>query len=132
MFEPLLQSFVSKFAKVHQKGAALGVANTFAYVGIFLGGAVGGWIYGAKGEQGVAEVVVVLCVFWILWIVGMRNPALRTNLFLSSKEYDESKLPALKTVKGINDFYTNQTEELIVIKYEDGVISEEEIKELLR
>ena len=38
MFEPLLQSFVSKFAKVHQKGAALGVANTFAYIGIFLGG----------------------------------------------------------------------------------------------
>ncbi|HIQ46414.1 MAG TPA: MFS transporter, partial [Sulfurovum sp.] len=26
MFEPLLQSFVAKFAKVHQKGAALGVA----------------------------------------------------------------------------------------------------------
>ncbi len=37
MFEPLLQSFVAKFAKVHQKGAALGVANTFAYIGIFLG-----------------------------------------------------------------------------------------------
>ena len=37
-----------------------------------------------------------------------------------------------KTVKGINDFYTNQTEKLIVIKYEDGVISEDEIKEILK
>ncbi len=51
MFEPLLQSFVSKFAKVHQKGAALGVANTFAYVGIFLGGAIGGWLYGHYQEM---------------------------------------------------------------------------------
>ena len=132
MFEPLLQSFVSKFAKVHQKGAALGVANTFAYVGIFLGGAIGGWLYGSVGEKGLAVAVVVLCLFWIMWIVGMRNPALRANLFLSSEEYDEEKLPALKTVKGINDFYTNQTEKLIVIKYEDGVISEDEIKDILK
>jgi predicted MFS family arabinose efflux permease len=132
MFEPLLQSFVSKFAKVHQKGAALGVANTFAYVGIFLGGAIGGWLYGSVGEKGLAISVTVLSIFWILWIIGMKNPALRANLFLSSKEYDEEKLPALKTVKGINDFYTNQTEKLIVIKYEDGVISEDEIKEILK
>jgi len=132
MFEPLLQSFVSKFAKVHQKGAALGVANTFAYVGIFLGGAIGGWLYGSVGEKGLAIAVVVLCIFWIFWIVGMRNPALRANLFLSSDEYDEERLPALKTVKGINDFYTNQTEKLIVVKYEDGVVSEEDIKEILK
>ncbi len=37
-FEPLLQSFVSKFAKVHQKGAAIGVANTFGYVGNYTWG----------------------------------------------------------------------------------------------
>ena len=132
MFEPLLQSFVSKFAKVHQKGAALGVANTFAYVGIFLGGAIGGWIYGHYNEKGVAIAVTILSIFWIFWIIGMRNPALRANLFLSSEEYDEEKLPMLKTVKGINDFYTNHTEKIIVVKYEDGIISEDEIKEMLK
>ncbi len=132
MFEPLLQSFVSKFAKVHQKGAALGVANTFAYVGIFLGGAIGGWIYGHYNEKGVAIVVTILSIFWIFWIIGMRNPALRANLFLSSEEFDEEKLPMLKTVKGINDFYTNHTEKIIVVKYEDGIISEDEIKEMLK
>ena len=132
MFEPLLQSFVSKFAKVHQKGAALGVANTFAYVGIFLGGSIGGYLYGHLGEKGVAIAVIVLSLFWIFWIIGMRNPALRANLFLSSKEYDETKIAMLKTVKGINDFYTNTTEEMIVVKYEDDVISEDEIKQMLK
>ncbi len=132
MFEPLLQSFVSKFAKVHQKGAALGVANTFSYVGIFLGGAIGGWLYGSVGEKGVAIAVTILSIFWIAWIIGMRNPALRANLFLSTDEFDDEKLPALKTIKGINDFYTNHTENLIVVKYEDGVISEDEIKEVLK
>ena len=132
MFEPLLQSFVSKFAKVHQKGAALGVANTFAYVGIFLGGAIGGWLYQHYGEKEVSIVVLVVSLFWILWIVGMRNPALRANLFLNMDEYDHEKLTKLKGIEGINDFYTNHTESLIVVKYENNTIDEEKIKELLK
>jgi MFS family permease len=131
MFEPLLQSFVSKFAKVHQKGAALGVANTFAYVGIFLGGAIGGWLYGHYHEQGVAIAVIILSIFWIMWIVSMRNPALRENLFLSTDIFKEEKLPELKNVKGINDFYTNKTEKIMVIKYEKEIIDEDTIRGLL-
>jgi MFS family permease len=131
MFEPLLQSFVAKFAKVHQKGAALGVANTFAYVGIFLGGAIGGWLYGHYQEKGVAIAVIILSLFWIAWIINMRNPALRENLFLSTETFDETKLPKLKNVDGINDFYTNKTENLIVIKYEKEQIDEDTIRGLL-
>ncbi len=131
MFEPLLQSFVAKFAKVHQKGAALGVANTFAYVGIFLGGAIGGWLYGHFQEKGVAVAVIILSGFWIMWILGMRNPAMRKNLFLSTDIFDESKLATLKNVEGINDFYTNKTEKIMVIKYEDGEIDEDTIRGML-
>ncbi len=132
MFEPLLQSFVSKFAKVHQKGAALGVANTFAYVGIFLGGALGGWLYENFDAKGVAITVLVLSLFWLFWILGMRNPALRANLFLDMQNYDDTKLTTLKGTAGINDFYTNHTEKLIVVKFDSDAISEEDIKSLLK
>jgi len=131
MFEPLLQSFVAKFAKVHQKGAALGVANTFGYIGIFIGGLLGGWLYQNFGEGGVAVTVTIISIGWIFWIMGMKNPALRANLFLSTDEYDETKLVELKTLKGINDFYTNKTEKIIVVKYESEVLSEDEIKKVL-
>jgi predicted MFS family arabinose efflux permease len=132
MFEPLLQSFVAKFAKVHQKGAALGVANTFAYVGVFLGGAIGGWIYGHYNEEGVTIFVVVLSVFWTLWIIGMRNPGLRANLFLDFDAYDKTKLQGLKTLDGVTDFYVNETEGLIVIKYDEEEVSEAHIKIFLK
>ncbi len=128
MFEPLLQSFVAKFAKVHQKGAALGVANTFAYVGVFLGGAIGGWIYGHYKAEGVTIFVVILSVFWTLWIIGMRNPGLRANLFLDFDTYDKTKLHGLKTLDGVTDFYVNETEGLIVIKYDTEEVSEDHIK----
>ena len=132
MFEPLLQSFVAKFAKVHQKGAALGVANTFAYVGVFLGGAIGGWIYGQYKAEGVTIFVVLLSVFWTLWIIGMRNPGLRANLFLGFDAYDKTKLQGLKTLDGVRDFYVNETEGLIVIKYDEEEVSEAHIKTFLK
>jgi len=131
MFEPLLQSFVSKFAKVHQKGAALGVANTFAYVGIFLGGAIGGLLYQHYGEKGVAIFVLIVSLLWIYWIVGMRNPGVRKNLFLPMDKYDRERVPMLKTTKGVSDFYINETEETIVVKYDDEEIGEDDLRQML-
>jgi len=128
MFEPLLQSFVSKFARVHQKGAAF----TFAYIGIFIGGAVGGLLYQYFKETGVAIFVLLVCVVWILWIIGMRNPGVRATLFLDFDNFDKEKLPGLKVMEGITDFYINETEEIIVVKYDNTILNEEDIKEFLR
>ena len=131
MFEPLLQSFVSKFAKVHQKGAALGVANTFAYVGIFLGGAIGGWLYQVWGASGVAMAVIAVCFFWALWISTMRSPSVRENLFLPYAGYDKAKVDGLKMVNGVTDFYLNETEEIIVVKFDNEIVDADVIKTFL-
>ena len=131
MFEPLLQSFVSKFAKVHQKGAALGVANTFAYVGIFIGGALGGYLYQHYSKEGVALFVMGASVLWFFWILGMRNPGLRANLFLDFDAYDKAKVGTLKGMEGISDFYINKTEALIIIKYDSEILEEDALKALM-
>ncbi len=132
MFEPLLQSFVSKFAKVHQKGAALGVANTFAYVGIFLGGAIGGWLYQHFGASGVATFVLIVSIFWGAWIYTMRSPGVRDNIFLPFAEYDKERVNALKMVNGVTDFYINETEEIIVVKFDNEIVEEDVIKTFLQ
>ncbi len=131
MFEPLLQSFVSKFAKVHQKGAALGVANTFAYVGIFLGGAIGGYAYEHFGRGGVAILVLTVTFVWTLWIIGMRSPGVRDNLFLPFEHYDKDKMDALKRLNGITDFYLNETEAIIVVKFDNDLLDGDTIRGVL-
>jgi len=131
MFEPLLQSFVSKFAKVHQKGAALGVANTFAYVGIFLGGALGGYAYEHFGRGGVAIMVLAVTAVWALWIVGMRSPGVRDNVFLPFDSYDKAKIDALKRMNGITDYYLNETEKLIVVKFDNDLLDGDTIRGVL-
>jgi multidrug resistance protein len=132
MFEPLLQSFVSKFAKVHQKGAALGVANSFAYFGIFFGGLMGGYLLRHYDRGTIAYVVLILCLLWIWWVSKMQNPAARANVYLPFCEYDKDKLESIRCVDGIHEYYTNLTEEIIIVKYEKDQIDEEQIKSLLK
>ncbi len=131
MFEPLLQSFVSKFAKAHQKGAALGVANTFAYIGMGVGATLAGMIFKRFSVEGVAIFVLIVSIFWALWIAKMRNPGLRGTIYLDKEHFDFSKIDALREQKGITDTYINQTEGVMVVKYDKELTDEESIRNFL-
>ena len=128
MFEPLLQSFVSKFAKASQKGAALGVANTFAYIGMGVGATLAGKIFEYGNVQAVAITVLIVAIFWAIWIYGMRNPGLRGTIYLGTDLFDREKLPELKREKGITDIYVNETEGVMVIKYDKELQDEDVIR----
>jgi predicted MFS family arabinose efflux permease len=131
MFEPLLQSFVSKFAKAHQKGAALGVANTFAYIGMGLGATFAGKIFELSNIAGVAISVLVVSIFWAIWIAGMRNPGLRATVYLDRSYYDFNRLKELKLKKGIADIYINETEGIMVVKYDKEILDEDTIRSIM-
>lgn len=131
MFEPLLQSFVSKFAKAHQKGAALGVANTFAYIGMGIGATLAGKIFEIGNVSAVAIVVLVVSIFWAIWIYGMRNPGLRGTIYLGTDIFDRDRLEVIKTDNGINDIYVNESEGVMVIKYDKEILDEDTIRGLM-
>lgn len=131
MFEPLLQSFVSKFAKVHQKGAALGVANTFAYVGIFLGGLLAGYVMDHYDRGALALIVAILSAMWFVWVMTMPNPNNRGNVYLPLDIFDREKVAALTKHEAIVESYINETENIAVVKYEKDLIDEDEVRGLL-
>ena len=131
MFEPLLQSFVAKFAKVHQKGAALGVANTFAYVGIFFGGLLAGWLMQHFDRGTLALVVAVISIAWFIWVATMPNPNNRGNIYVSLDIFDRDKVAALTKHEAIVESYINETEHIAVIKYEKDLIDEDEVRGML-
>jgi len=131
MFEPLLQSFVAKFAKVHQKGAALGVANTFAYTGIFLGGLLAGWLMQHYNRETLAVVVAGLSILWFIWVATMPNPNNRGNVYLPLDIFDRERVKALTDHEAIVESYVNETENIAIIKYEKDLIDEDEIRGML-
>ncbi len=128
MFEPLLQSFVSKFAKAHQKGAALGVANTFAYIGMGVGATLAGKIFEVSSAAGVAMAVLVISILWAIWIAGMRNPGLRATIYLNKELFDFDKLAELRAKEGVTDTYINETEGILVVKYDKEKLDEDELR----
>lgn len=132
MFEPLLQSFVSKFARVHQKGAALGVANSFAYFGAFLGGTTGGYFLQNFDRSTLGIFVILLCILWIAWIAKLRNPGHRKNLYLPLAQYRREGLHILKNSDGVVEYYINESEKIIIVKYEKDITNEEIIKNNLK
>ncbi len=131
MFEPLLQSFVSKFAKVHQKGAAIGVANTFGYIGITLGGLLAGYIMGNYDRATLAMVVLIIALAWFVWVATMPSPNNRANVYLPLDIFDREKVASLIEHEAIAETYINETENIAVVKYEKDLIDEDEVRGLL-
>jgi len=131
MFEPLLQSFVAKFAKVHQKGAALGVANTFAYTGIFFGGLLAGYLMQHYDRSTLAMVVAGISVLWFIWVATMPSPNNRGNVYLPLDIFDRDKVHALTEHDAIVESYVNETEGIAVVKYDKDLIDEDEVRGML-
>jgi predicted MFS family arabinose efflux permease len=131
MFEPLLQSFVSKFAKVHQKGAAIGVANTFGYIGITLGGLLAGWLMQHYDRATLAMVVMVIAIGWFVWVATMPSPNNRGNVYLPLDIFDREKIAGLTEHEAIVETYVNEKENIAVVKYKKELIDEDEVRGLL-
>jgi predicted MFS family arabinose efflux permease len=131
MFEPLLQSFVAKFAKVHQKGAALGVANTFGYFGIFVGGMLAGWLMQNYDRAVLSMVVLGVAVIWFIWVATMPSPNNRGNVYLPLDIFDREKVHALTDHDAIVESYVNETEGIAVVKYDKDLIDEDEVRGML-
>ena len=127
MMEPLVQSMISKFAKVHQKGAALGIANGFAYFMTFIGGIVAGLALQYSNKETLALSLIIVSTLWLLWTMKLSNPLRYSHLYLPRDHVDQEKLLTLEH-EHIAEWYINETENIVVVKYRKDMMDEESIK----
>ncbi|QTD45659.1 MFS transporter [Ottowia testudinis] len=66
ILEATQPSLISRLAPAHARGAALGVYNTLQSLGLFAGGALGGWLVKAGGPQAVLVATSALALLWLL------------------------------------------------------------------
>lgn len=74
LLEALLPSLVSRAAPAACKGSAMGIYSCAQYSGIFVGGLLGGWLYGKYNLAGVYLFCISLAVIWSLLACMMRQP----------------------------------------------------------
>jgi MFS family permease len=75
IMEALQPSLISRLAPPGAKGAALGIYNTTQSFGLFLGGALGGWLLKSFGALAVQGFCAALAGIWLLLAVTMTLPA---------------------------------------------------------
>jgi len=128
MMEPLVQSMISKFAKVHQKGAALGISNSAAYFFTFLGGTFAGLYLEISDREMLSITISSIITLWLIWTaLKLQNPIKHSHLFIPQESVDFDKLNGLES-DNIAEWYINETESIVVIKYVKDSIEEEELK----
>lgn len=125
--EPIMQSLTSKFAKVGQKGSVLGVFNSFGYLGTFFGGLIGGFAVNFETLFGIGIFVILVSVLWALLIAKMANPADFQNIYIPLSEAKEGFLDTLSQKVGIVEWYINNTDNTIVVKYDSKLTTKDEI-----
>lgn len=106
ILEASLPSLISKIAPAEAKGTAIGVYNTSQSFGLFVGAAIGGWIYTHFGSSGVFSFTGALMLVWLLVAITMRPPLpVKTAMFHISDTWQgnaralSAKLAAVRGVK---------------------------------
>lgn len=74
LLEAFLPSLVSRIAPAHRRGTALGIYSSSQFLGIFIGGIVGGWLYSSAGLTSVYLFCVLLTILWLSVAFRMKNP----------------------------------------------------------
>lgn len=130
--EPIMQSLASKYAKVHQRGFVLGIFNSYGYFGTFLGGLLGGVFFEKVSLFEIVVAIAVICIAWAIMIFTLPNPLKKQTAYLNLDEYDKSKMAEYDNNDIIDEWYVNDTENLLIIKYDIEKISEDRLKGTLK
>jgi predicted MFS family arabinose efflux permease len=130
--EPIMQSVTSKFAKVHQKGSALGIFNSFGYFGTMVGGMIGAYAIKDFEINTLTNIITVIGILWIFLIIKMDNPQSQKNIYINENDIDSNNLSKIENIEGVLEWYKNQTEKLIIIKYSDKITNEDTILSKLK
>ena len=103
VMEASLPSLVTKIAPATSKGTATGVYSSAQFLGIFVGGVLGGWLHQRIGAAAVFEAAGALALLWLLAAATMRRPSyLTTRLVRIGSGADAGRLSArLLQVPGV-------------------------------
>jgi len=132
MHEPIMQSLASKFAKVHQRGLVLGIFNAFGYFGTFIGGLAGGVFFQKVPLNSLVIAIAIVCLLWVILILTMANPSKRKTLYIQLADYSREKTALLNDIEQVDEWYINDTEQTIVVKYDSEKIDEDIILNTLK
>jgi len=135
LLEATLPSLISKTAPADLKGTAMGAYSSSQFMGAFVGGLMGGWVYGEFG----AEVVFLLCAMttgaWVIVALFMNPPRYLANMLLSLGQLGENKgdefVMELLEITGVEEVKLHFEENVAYLKVDNKVLQKDTLQKFL-
>jgi MFS family permease len=120
LLEATLPSLISKIAPAGSKGTAIGVYNTGQFLGLFLGGTIGGFLAQHASYGAVFAFSSGLVIAWFMLAISMQTPpAVKTRMFhvnvKNTKTADALAL-ALAQLPGVSEAAVSAEEGVAYLK----------------
>jgi MFS family permease len=71
--EAMLPSLISKIATDDKRGLAMGLYSTSQFLGAFVGGIFGGWIYNIYDSNSVFLFTTLMAIIWLGVMLTMKQ-----------------------------------------------------------
>lgn len=95
VLEATLPSLISKVSMPDHKGTAMGVYSTCQFLGAFVGGGLGGWVYGAWGAGAVFMLCGFAAVVWFVLASTMTHPRYLVSYMIRVGDIDAAEAQKL-------------------------------------
>jgi MFS family permease len=136
LLEATLPSLISKTAPGDLKGTAMGIYSSAQFIGAFLGGASGGWLYGELGPTAVFVFSAAIAASWILIAWFMSPPRYVANLLLSLEQVKPEQAAEfskqLLAINGIEEVRMHFEEQAAYLKVDNQKLDKNQLSLFLK
>lgn len=135
LLEATLPSLVSKTAPADLKGTAMGAYSSSQFMGLFVGGLVGGWFNGQFGITAVFLVCAVLALSWLAFSFTMKEPRYVANLLISLEAMSEGDAhlfaDEILNVAGVEEVTLRHEDAVLYLKVDNQLLDKEKLQTLM-
>ncbi len=129
LLEATLPSLVSKMAPAQSKGTAMGMYSSSQFLGIFVGGWAGGWMYQHHGFSGVFLFCAGMAGLWLVVALTMRSPSYLSTFLLNVGDIDQARArtlnDALSGIRGVAEAVIIPEDQVAYLKVDNKILDKE-------
>ncbi|PIJ52236.1 hypothetical protein BL250_04530 [Erwinia sp. OLTSP20] len=133
LMEAILPSLVSKESPAGYKGTAMGLYSTSQFIGVAIGGSLGGWVFGTFDAQTVFLMGTIIASLWLMISITMHEPPYVSSLrIVLNDNIDFNKLEQrLRAQPGVSAVFMVPEEKSAYVKIDSKVTSRPELEALV-